>query len=157
MSNYVQWCGGPRVLDILVADCLSDDRHVVRLMSFDGRALRRAAVVRPGKPCSDRRMNTVERRRPLKQRDYRVLVFDHLCVASQPPRRAQSPAYGRLKDATGCVLPGVTVEASSAALWRESRTAVTDGRVSNFTDLRPGVRRTFTLTGSTRFVAPASS
>ena len=56
---------------------------------------------------------------------------------------------GIVKDASGGVLPGVTVEASSPALIERSRTAVTDsqGRY-NIVDLRPGVYTvTFTLTG----------
>jgi len=56
-------------------------------------------------------------------------------------------------DATGAVLPGVTVEASSAALIEKVRTAVTntDGRYS-IVDLRPGTYAvTFTLAGFTTF------
>ena len=40
---------------------------------------------------------------------------------------AQSSIAGAVKDASGAVLPGVTVEASSAALIEKTRTAVTDG------------------------------
>ena len=40
---------------------------------------------------------------------------------------AQAAIAGTVKDATGAVLPGVTVEASSDALIERSRTAVTDG------------------------------
>ncbi|MGE3403899.1 MAG: hypothetical protein AB7K63_14995 [Vicinamibacterales bacterium] len=35
---------------------------------------------------------------------------------------------GQVKDTTGAVLPGVTVEASSPALIEKVRTAVTDGQ-----------------------------
>ena len=51
--------------------------------------------------------------------------------------------------ATGAVLPGVTVEASSAALIEKVRTTITntDGRYS-IVDLRPGTYAvTFTLAG----------
>ena len=62
---------------------------------------------------------------------------------------AQSGIAGVVKDATGAVLPGVTVEAASPALIEKVRTAVTDsqGRY-NVVDLRPGIYIvTFTLTG----------
>jgi hypothetical protein len=62
---------------------------------------------------------------------------------------AQSSIAGVVKDATGAVLPGVTVEAASPALIEKVRTAVTDsqGRY-NVVDLRPGVYTvTFSLTG----------
>jgi Carboxypeptidase regulatory-like domain len=60
---------------------------------------------------------------------------------------------GLVKDASGAVLPGVTVEATSPALIERARTAVTDsdGRY-NIVDLRPGSYAvTFTLTGFTTF------
>ena len=40
---------------------------------------------------------------------------------------AQATISGVVKDASGAVLPGVTVEASSPALIEKTRTAVTDG------------------------------
>ena len=56
---------------------------------------------------------------------------------------AQATISGVVKDASGAVLPGVTVEASSPALIEKTRTAVTDGsttavgtfRGALFTDL----------------------
>ena len=56
---------------------------------------------------------------------------------------------GVVKDASGAVLPGVTVEAASPALIEKSRTAVTDGQgLYRIVDLRPGVYTvTFTLPG----------
>jgi hypothetical protein len=56
---------------------------------------------------------------------------------------------GVVKDATGAVLPGVTVEASSSALIEKTRTAVTDGQGQyKIIDLRPGTYTvTFTLSG----------
>jgi hypothetical protein len=63
--------------------------------------------------------------------------------------RAQATITGVVKDSSGAVLPGVTVEASSPALIEKIRTAVTDGtgqyRIEN---LRPGdYEVTFSLTG----------
>ncbi|HVZ21420.1 MAG TPA: carboxypeptidase regulatory-like domain-containing protein [Vicinamibacterales bacterium] len=56
---------------------------------------------------------------------------------------------GVVKDATGAVLPGVTVEASSPALIEKTRTAVTDGSGAyKIINLTPGTYSvTFTLTG----------
>jgi hypothetical protein len=56
---------------------------------------------------------------------------------------------GVVRDTTGAVLPGVTVEASSPALIEKVRTATTDGQGRyNITDLRPGTYTvTFTLAG----------
>src|SRR5262245_12239754 len=62
---------------------------------------------------------------------------------------AQSAIAGTLKDATGAVLPGVTVEASSDVLIERSKTVVTDAQ-GNYTivDLRPGTYSlTFSLEG----------
>ena len=67
---------------------------------------------------------------------------------------AQSGMAGVVKDTTGAVLPGVTVEASSPALLEKVRSAVTDGQGRyNLVDLRPGVYTVaFTLTGFTKFL-----
>jgi hypothetical protein len=53
--------------------------------------------------------------------------------------RAQATISGVVRDSTGAVLPGVTVEASSPALIEQSRTAISDsaGRYT-IVDLRPG-------------------
>src|SRR5713101_3484051 len=62
---------------------------------------------------------------------------------------AQASIVGAVKDATGAVLPGVTVEASSPALIEKTRTVVTNstGQYA-IEDLRPGTYTlTFTLTG----------
>jgi len=60
---------------------------------------------------------------------------------------------GVARDASGAVLPGVTVEAASPALIEKVRTVVTDGQgVYRIVDLRPGVYTvTFTLPGFTTF------
>src|SRR5213593_4513736 len=70
------------------------------------------------------------------------------------PLRAQtgsSGIAGVVKDASGGVLPGVTVEASSPALIEQVRSVVTDAQgLFRIVDLRPGPYTvTFTLTGFT--------
>src|SRR5215467_1171729 len=62
---------------------------------------------------------------------------------------AQASITGVVKDASGAVLPGVTVEASSPALIEKTRSAVTDGTGTyRIVDLRPGTYSVaFTLTG----------
>src|SRR3954469_8495321 len=64
---------------------------------------------------------------------------------------AQASVSGTVRDASGAVLPGVTVEAASPALTEKSRTAATDGSGQyRFTDLPPGTYSlNFTLTGFT--------
>src|SRR4029450_9292402 len=62
---------------------------------------------------------------------------------------AQGTIAGAVKDTSGAILPGVTVEATSPALIEKVRSAVTDGaglyRIEN---LRPGVYTvTFSLPG----------
>ena len=61
--------------------------------------------------------------------------------------RAQSAIAGVVKDVSGAVLPGVTVEASSDVLIEKTRAVVTDGSGQyKIVDLRPGVYVvTFTL------------
>ena len=65
------------------------------------------------------------------------------------PAAAQSAIAGVVKDDSGGVLPGVTVEASSPALIQGTRTASTDGSGQyKIIDLRPGVYTvSFSLTG----------
>ena len=82
-----------------------------------------------------------------------VIVSVALTIVAMLPgsARAQSAAsiVGAVRDATGAVLPGVTVEASSPELIEKVRTAVTDERgLYQIVDLRPGIYTvTFTLTG----------
>ena len=55
-----------------------------------------------------------------------------------------SSIAGVVRDTSGAVLPGVTVEAASPALIEKVRTGVTDGQGQNkIVDLRPG---TYTVT-----------
>jgi hypothetical protein len=74
-----------------------------------------------------------------------------LFVLSPSLAFAQAVIAGAVKDASGAILPGVTVEATSPALIEKVRTAVTDGtgqyRIEN---LRPGTYSvTFALSGFT--------
>ena len=65
------------------------------------------------------------------------------CLAAPVTGRAQSITSGGIagvvRDTTGAVLPGVTVEAASPALIEKVRTAVTDDQGQyKIIDLRPG-------------------
>ena len=62
---------------------------------------------------------------------------------------AQATLAGVVRDTSGAVLPGVTVEAASPALIEKVRTAVTDGTGQyQLVDLRPGTYTvTFSLSG----------
>jgi len=66
---------------------------------------------------------------------------------------AQASITGVVKDTSGAVLPGVIVEASSAALIEKTRSVVTDSTGQyRIVDLRPGVYTvTFTLSGFNTF------
>ena len=77
-----------------------------------------------------------------------LLVF--ACLVMLPAAAfAQASITGVVKDASGAVLPGVTVEASSDALIEKVRSAVTDGGGQyRIVDLRAGTYAvTFSLTG----------
>ena len=74
------------------------------------------------------------------------------CVLLLPPPAAAQQASGVagvVRDTSGAVLPGVTVEAASPALIEKVRTVVTDGEGQyKIVDLRPGAYIvTFSLTG----------
>src|SRR6187455_1020238 len=66
---------------------------------------------------------------------------------------AQSAITGIVRDTSGAVLPGVTVEATSDVLIEGARSVVTDSQgVYRIVDLRPGAYAvTFTLTGFNSF------
>ena len=74
-----------------------------------------------------------------------------LVLALPWPTFAQAGASitGTVRDSSGAVLPGVTVEASSAALIEKARSVVTDANGQfQIIDLRPGTYDvTFTLPG----------
>src|SRR4030095_16791047 len=104
-----------------------------------------------------------EERRPAMLNRYRSLVdttiirlvlgwglwVPVLLVLSPITAAAQSASAGTVRDATGAVLPGVTVEAGSPALIERTRTTVTDDQGQyRIVDLRPGTQTvTFTLSG----------
>ena len=83
-------------------------------------------------------------------------VFSHeryssrrVCSSIPAAAYAQASIAGTVKDASGAVLPGVSVEAASPVLIEKTRTVVSDGsgnyRIEN---LRPGSYTvTFTLAG----------
>jgi hypothetical protein len=77
-----------------------------------------------------------------------------ICLLAVPAAAyAQSSITGVVRDTSGGVLPGVTVEAASDVLIEKSRVAVTDGSgLYRIVDLRPGVYVvTFTLPGFSTF------
>src|SRR5688500_15818246 len=78
-----------------------------------------------------------------------------LCLCLPAVTRAQSVA-GTVRDSSGGVLPGVSVEAASAALIERSRSVVTDANGQyQIIDLRPGSYViTFTLPGFASVARP---
>ena len=87
----------------------------------------------------------------------RAILPSLLCVwfvLSAHGAAAQSAVAGVVTDATGAVLPGVTVEASSPALIEKAKTTTTDASGQyRVVDLRPGTYSvTFTLSGFTTIV-----
>jgi hypothetical protein len=79
----------------------------------------------------------------------RILFVFAALVCLPASLYAQAAITGVVKDTSGAVLPGVTVEAASPQLIEKVRTAVTDGSGQyRIIDLRPGTYTvTFTLTG----------
>src|SRR5687767_1783552 len=73
------------------------------------------------------------------------------CLLLPSAAHAQATLAGTVEDASGAVLPGVTLEITSPALIEKVRTAVTDGTGQyRITELRPGTyTMTFTLPGFT--------
>ena len=79
----------------------------------------------------------------------RLLLGTVLCALIPGIAAAQSTIAGTVRDTSGAILPGVTVEASSDVLIEKTRSVVTDsdGRYA-IIDLRPGTYDvTFTLPG----------
>src|SRR5215204_6895611 len=74
-----------------------------------------------------------------------VLMF----VLAPATAFAQASITGMVRDSSGAVLPGVTVEAASPVLIEKVRTTVSDGNGRfQLVDLRPGAYVvTFTLPG----------
>jgi len=81
-----------------------------------------------------------------------IVLFGYLVLAPGAAQ-AQSAFAGVVKDSSGAVLPGVTVEASSDVLIERTRSVVTNGQGQyTIVDLRPGVYSlSFTLPGFSVF------
>jgi hypothetical protein len=82
-------------------------------------------------------------------RTIRVLSFVFVAMGAASTSFAQSAIAGLVKDPSGAVLPGVTVEVSSLSLIEGSRSTATDSTGQyRIVDLRPGEYTvTFTLAG----------
>src|SRR5687768_12227108 len=83
----------------------------------------------------------------------RLLLASALLLFLPATVFAQSSIVGVVRDSSGGVLPGVTVEATSPVLIEKVRSAVTDGEgLYRIVDLRPGPYTvTFTLPGFSTF------
>src|SRR4051812_46616726 len=94
----------------------------------------------------------------MQRRFSRVALFALVSVLSLPiVAAAQSQITGQVKDESGGVLPGVTVEAASPVLIEKTKSAVTDdqGRYT-IIDLRQGTYKvTFSLPGFSTVVRDA--
>jgi hypothetical protein len=85
----------------------------------------------------------------MKQLALRLAAASVCLLATSSIAQAQSAFVGTVRDTSGAVMPGVTVEATSPVLIEKVRTAVTDENgVYRIVDLRPGVYTlTFSLPG----------
>ncbi len=83
----------------------------------------------------------------------KALAVVALIILIPAGARAQAVIAGSVRDTSGAVLPGVTVEASSPALIEKVRTSISDsGGQYRIEDLRPGVYKvSFTLPGFSTF------
>jgi len=78
----------------------------------------------------------------MKKLALRLTAALFFVLATSTLAQAQSAFAGTVRDTSGAVMPGVTVEASSPALIEKVRTAVTDENgVYRIVDLRPGPTR----------------
>src|SRR2546425_8649069 len=77
------------------------------------------------------------------------VLFACLIGAAASAAAQNTGIAGVVRDTSGAVIPGVTVEASSPALIEKVRSVVTDAQgLYSIVDLRPGVYSvTFTLAG----------
>src|SRR5439155_332245 len=80
-----------------------------------------------------------------------LIATVYLALLPMAASAQTSTIAGTVRDTSGAVLPGVTVEVSSPALIEKVRTATTDGSGQfQITQLRPGTYSvTFTLPGFT--------
>src|SRR4029450_1422668 len=85
----------------------------------------------------------------MSQLKLRVLLALVCLVLTPSLARAQASIAGVVRDASGAVLPGATVEASSPVLIEKVRSVTSDGTGQyKIVDLRPGrYTVTFTLAG----------
>jgi hypothetical protein len=83
----------------------------------------------------------------------KALAVVALIILIPAGARAQAVIAGSVRDTSGAVLPGVTVEASSPALIEKVRTSTSDSSGQyRIEDLRPGVYKvSFTLPGFSTF------
>jgi len=83
----------------------------------------------------------------------KALAIAALIILLPTMARAQAVITGSVRDTSGAVLPGVTVEASSPALIEKVRTSTSDSSGQyRIEDLRPGIYKvTFTLPGFSTF------
>jgi hypothetical protein len=83
----------------------------------------------------------------------KALAVVTLIILIPTVARAQAVIAGSVRDTSGAVLPGVTVEASSPALIEKVRTTISDsGGQYRIEDLRPGIYKvSFTLPGFSTF------
>ena len=89
------------------------------------------------------------KRLPLPNTRILGLLLGACLVLFPSALRAQGTISGQVSDATGSIVPGVTVEAASSALIEGARSAVTDGQGRyQIPNLRPGnYKVTFSLAG----------
>src|ERR1700674_3804141 len=112
-------------------------------------ATRRAAKAGPAHFCVTTRGETMMRTRAATATVGALTYLLVLHGAATAWAQQESGTAGVVKDTSGAVLPGVTVEAASPALIEKVRTVVTDGEGRyNIVDLRPGTYVvTFSLGG----------
>jgi len=85
-----------------------------------------------------------------------IAAIAMLIASSRASAQQAAGIAGIVRDSSGAVLPGVTVEAASPVLIEKIRTAITDGEGRySIVDLRPGTYTvTFTLTGFSTVMRP---
>jgi hypothetical protein len=89
----------------------------------------------------------------MRESTRRLVLFLASAVLLPAVAFAQGAITGVVKDESGALLPGVTVEASSPVLIEKARSAVTDGAGQyRIVDLRPGTYTvTFSLSGFSQY------
>ena len=102
-----------------------------------------------GRPGATGRQRTPSPARSARRSPHVAKVALLAAIVLFPALAHAQSIVGVVRDASGAVLPGVTVEAASPALIERVRTVVTDDQGQyKIVDLRPGVYTvTFTLAG----------